>query len=223
MNVFIVSAHETQRSLTSALHNTSLGVLQRSGHQIAVSELYSQQFNPVATHMDFVTNSVTDANYMFEQQRAVATGLGFSPDITTEIDKLQKAELLILHFPLWWGGPPAIMKGWLDRVLAMGVAWGPDNRYSEGFFRGKKVLLCISTGDPDSYYTKEGMHGATVEQHLYPLIHSTLAFCGFDVLSPFIITNTTAAPKKEIDAAITKYQQLLGSIADAKDFAYKYS
>ena len=223
MNVLVVSAHDDTKSYVAALHNTTLGVLERAQHTVTVTDLYAQQFNPVASSIDFKTSSGTHSNYMFEQQRAVNTGSGFSPDVDGEMKKVTDADLIIIHFPLWWGGPPAILKGWFERVFAMGFAWNADNRYSEGLLRGKKVLITVSVGDPDSYYTSEGMHGATVEQHLYGLLHSTLAFCGLDVYRPFIVQNVTAAGQDELEQNIQSYRDLLQSIESNTDYIYKHA
>ena len=59
----------------------------------------------------------------------------FSPDIVGEIEKLKAAEGVILVTPLWWSSVPAILKGWLDRVLAMGVAWDSGRIYQNGLLR----------------------------------------------------------------------------------------
>ncbi len=45
---------------------------------------------------------------------------GFTAELKAEMDKLEKADLLIFQFPLWWFGLPAILKGWVDRVFAQG-------------------------------------------------------------------------------------------------------
>jgi NAD(P)H dehydrogenase (quinone) len=222
MNIHIISAHDDPTSLVGALHNVALGVLERAQHTVTLTELYAQQFNPVATKIDFVVSSGSHVNYMFEQQRAVNTGTGFSPDITAEMEKVSAAELLIIHFPLWWGGPPAILKGWFERILAMGFAWGPDARYERGLLRGKQVLLSVTVGDPLSYYSATGMHRASIEQHLYPVIHNTLAFCGFDIRTPFIVPNVTAAGKEELEAAVLQYKELLEHISDNQTFVLQH-
>ncbi len=222
MNILLVSAHDDTKSFIATLQNSALSVLGRTENNISVTDLYAQSFNPVASIIDFKTSSGTHANYMFEQQRAVNIGNGFSPDLEAEMQKVKDADMLIIHFPLWWGGAPAILKGWFERVLAMGFAWDSDNRYEKGLMKGKKVLLVISAGDPESYYTAEGMHGATVNQHLYGLTHRTLAFCGFDVLKPYIIHNVTAASKEELESRIENYRSILDSLGNYNNYLYKH-
>jgi len=222
MNVLVISAHDDTKSFVAAMHNTALGVFERTQNKVLVSDLYAQSFNPVASTLDFKTSSGTHANYMFEQQRAVNTGSGFSPDLQSEMDKVAKADFIVIHFPLWWSGPPAILKGWFERVLAMGFAWNAQNRYAKGLMKGKKVLLSVSVGDPESFYSSDGMHKATVDQHLYGLTHSTLAFCGFDVIKPFIISNVTAASQEELDTNLESYRLMLQSIESTENYVYKH-
>lgn len=223
MNILIVSAFMSPKSLTASLHNAALGTLERDGHSVAVTSLYSQQFNPVASSMDFTTSSGVAANYMFEQQRTANTHSDFSPDIQAEMKKISDADIILFHFPLWWGGVPAIMKGWFERVFAMGFAWDAGHRYENGLLRGKRALVCLSSGDPDAYYSAEGMHRASIVQHLYPLLHGTLAFCGLDVLQPIIISNVTASDTDQTQEQIKEYQTILGSIEQFNKYLYKHA
>lgn len=217
----MVTAHDDPKSYVASLHNSALSVLERAGHTVVNSELYVQKFNPVTSSLDFNTSSGAHADYMYEQQRAINTGSGFSPDIQAEMDKVKSADLIILNFPLWWGGPPAILKGWLDKVLAMGFAWNADSKYQQGLMRGKKVLVTLAVGDPESFYGPNGMHRASVQQHLYGLLHSTLAYCGFDVLSPFVVMNTTAAAPEELASSLEQYSKFLSNIESTSSFIYK--
>lgn len=220
MKILVVSAHDNPKSYVAALHNTALGVFERGNHTVAVTDLYAQGFNPVASKVDFSTKSNSHANYMFEQQRTMNTGAGFSPDIKAEMEKVSNADLLVVHFPLWWGGPPAILKGWFERVFAMGFAWSSEGRYAKGHLRGKKVLVTVSTGDPKSYYAADGMHRATVEQHLFSLLHNTLAFCGLSVIQPFVIHSTTAASREDLEAEIIRYRDFLRTIEQFNNYLY---
>jgi NAD(P)H dehydrogenase (quinone) len=159
---------------------------------------------------------------MFEQQRASNTRDGFSPDLQAEMDKVKQADVIIVHFPLWWGGPPAVLKGWFERVFAMGFAWDSNNRFKKGLLKGKKILLCVSAGDPKSFYSPEGMHKATVEQHLYSLTHGTLAYCGLDVYKPFIIYNVTAGSDEELEDRVEDYRLMLKDIINYSEYLYKH-
>jgi hypothetical protein len=68
-------------------------------------------------------------------------------------------DLMIWQFPLWWFGVPAILKGWVDRVFAMGRTYGGERFYENGVFKGKRALLSVTTGGPEAVYQKGGWNG----------------------------------------------------------------
>jgi NAD(P)H dehydrogenase (quinone) len=189
MNVFIVYAHHEPSSFTSAMKNLATEVLGRQGHNVIVSDLYGQGFNPAAQKWDFVTTSGGHFNYMLEQRHAARLDMAFSPDVVGEIQKMQTAELLLFVTPIWWFSVPAIMKGWFDRVLAMGVAWDGGKIYENGLLRGKQAMVIAAAGGPAEYYKLDGRHHGTPIQILHPINHGTLAFCGMDVHEPYVALN----------------------------------
>ena len=63
-----------------------------------------------------------------------------APDIQAEIDKVNRADLVILNFPLYWTSVPAILKGWIDRVFVSGLLWG-KRFYNHGGMAGKSNAL----------------------------------------------------------------------------------
>src|SRR5208282_3268209 len=94
-------------------------------------------WQPVADRRDFTT--VCDPDY-YRQQREELYACehdGFVPEIEAEMEKLFWCDVLVLQFPLWWFGMPAILKGWVDRVFAMGRIYGRGEWYETGKFRGK--------------------------------------------------------------------------------------
>ena len=87
---------------------------------MATSDLYRMRFNPVSDRRNFTTVKDADCLKLQVEEAWASESGGFAPDIEAELRKLEACDLLILQFPLWWFGLPAIMKGWVDRVLAMG-------------------------------------------------------------------------------------------------------
>jgi NAD(P)H dehydrogenase (quinone) len=189
MNVLIVYAHHEPTSFTSAMKNLATEVLAHQGHQVIVSDLYGQGFNPTAQKWDFVTTSGGHFNYMLEQRHAARLDNAFSPDILGEIQKVQAAELILFVTPIWWFSVPAILKGWFDRVLAMGVTWDGGKIYENGLLRGKQAMILAAAGGPAGYYSPDGKHKATAVQILHPINHGTLAFCGLNVHEPYVSLN----------------------------------
>lgn len=189
MNVLIVYAHHEPGSFTAAMKNVAVQTLESSGHTVAVSDLYAQGFSAVAQKWDFVTVSGVHYNYMLEQKHAANLEMSFSPDILGEIQKLKNADLVLFVAPIWWMGFPAILKGWFDRVLAMGVAWDNDHIFENGLMRGKQAMLVTAFGQPEDYFRPDGRHRGTPNQLLHPINHSTLAYCGFNVHETFAAMN----------------------------------
>jgi NAD(P)H dehydrogenase (quinone) len=139
---------------------------------------------------------------MLEQKHSAQLQNAFSPDIVGEIEKLQAADVLLIITPLWWSSVPAILKGWFDRVLAMGVVWDTGRFYENGLMRGKQAMLAVAGGHPTDYYQPKGRHMMSAEQVLHPINHDTLAFCGFNVQEPFIAMNLLGAKQEELDKAL---------------------
>jgi NAD(P)H dehydrogenase (quinone) len=113
---------------------------------------------------------------------------GFAVDVQTEQEKLEWCDIVIFQFPLYWFHLPAILKGWCDRVLAMGVSYGGGKGFFEtGAYRGKKAILSVTTGGPEPAYqaTPDAFNG-DINGILRPIHRGIFEFCGFSVLKPQI-------------------------------------
>lgn len=222
MNILLVYAHDNPRSFTAAMHNTAQGILTSAGHDVVVTDLYGVGFHSTAEKYDFTTLSGESYNYMHEQEVAAGQDWAYSPDIVEELQKVQAADVILFHFPLWWHAPPAILKGWIDRVLTKGTAWDAEHIYSTGKYRGKAAGIAVSAGDPENFYRSDGLHKATVQQMLYPLLHGTLAYCGFNVLEPFVAYGMSSANEYSLEEQLRAYKEKLEKLDDYPHFLYKY-
>lgn len=222
MNFLIVYAHHEPGSFTAAMKNLAAETLIRGGHSVVVSDLYGEGFNPLAQKWDFVTTSGGHFNYMLEQRHAARLDLGFSPDILGEIQKIKAADVLLFVTPLWWSSVPAILKGWFDRVLAMGVAWDTGKFYEKGLLRGKQAMMIISAGHPSAYYSFYGKHKGTVQQALHTINHDTLAFCGLDVHEPFVALNVLGMDDTTRAKVLQDLQFRIQHLQDSPEFLVKY-
>ncbi len=191
MRALIVYAHPEATSFTAALKDTAVRVLSAAGHDVEVSDLHAENFNPVAGRHDFKSAAGHDRfHYQTEQLHASQTD-GFAADLRREQDRLLRADLLIFVFPLWWGGMPAILKGWFDRVCAYGVAYADGKRFDKGYFVGRRAILGITTGGTIERFSKGGAYGE-MRDVLYPLKRCILEYLGLEVAEPFI---AYAAPR----------------------------
>lgn len=224
MNILFVYAHDDPKSFVAAMHNRALSYFEKNGHHTSVSDLYASGFQAVAAKWDFNVSGGAHQNYMLEQKRVSENDNenGFAEDIKQEIAKVRNADLIIFAFPLWWSAPPAIMKGWFDKVFALGVAWDSNHRYGTGLLRGKQALVVAGAGDPEELYSESGIHGATIVQHLYPLLHSTIAHAGFDVHKPFVATGLTMANDEDRQNHLSKLDDYLIKVVESPEFIYKH-
>ena len=184
MNVLIVHSHPEPRSLCSALMRAARDELAALGHAVTVTDLYAEGFDPVLSAADF-TDRLDPAflRPMEEQDHAVAGGT-LREDVARQVGRLREADLVVLTASMWWFSVPAMLKGWFDRVLVKGYAYGPVPSWS-GPLGDKRALLVMTSSYSDGAFRAEGSIGdiATV---LRPVTYGTLAYCGMQVLEPFI-------------------------------------
>jgi NAD(P)H dehydrogenase (quinone) len=191
MHVLLVYCHPEPRSFTHALLETACAALEAEGCGFEVSDLYGEGFDPVAGRQDFTTVADPDYfRYQSEQALAAAQG-GYAPDIQREQARVERADLMIFLFPLWWGAPPAMLKGWFDRVLSYGFAYVDGARFETGLFKGRSAMMCVSTGGTPARFSEGGAYG-TIDQVLWPTQHCQLRYLGLEVIDPFV---AYAAPR----------------------------
>ncbi len=213
MNVFIVHAHPEPLSFNGALLKTATQTLNAAGHAVTVSDLHAMDFQPISDRRNFTT--VADADYFKPQaEESFATDHdGFAADLETELLKLEACDLLLFQFPLWWFGLPAILKGWVDRVFAMGRVYGRGHTYDTGRFRGKRALLSLTTGGPAPIYAADGNNG-DIMGILKPIHRGMLEFVGFDVLAPQLSYGPARASAEERAAMLAAWETRLAGLFD---------
>jgi len=186
LNILIVYAHPEPKSFNGAMKDVAVETLRSAGHEVVVSDLYTMRFNPVVGPEDF-SNERADPEFFSvqkEQTKAYETGT-LTYDIVAEMDKLERADLVIFQFPIWWFGMPAILKGWADRIFARGFAYLPGRKYETGMFRGKIAMVAATTGTSADTYAPDGIDGDVLAV-LWPIHNGLLRYSGFDVLTPFV-------------------------------------
>lgn len=185
MQVLIVFCHPEPHSFNAALKTTAVAHLESQGHAVEVSDLYAEGFDPVEGPGHFPRRADPAAfSALSEQRRAHAAG-ELPAEVTREIARLERADLIILQFPLWWHAQPAMLKGWFDRVMVYGGLYSGSRRYDRGRLRGKRAFCSVTTGSPEAAFTRQG-RGGEMASLLWP-IHRSLAYLGLAVLPPFVI------------------------------------
>lgn len=185
MRALIVLAHPEPESYSAALAHAAAEALAQAGWEVDFDDLAAEGFRPDAGWHDVIEDAQGPLRLMEAQERAAGTD-GFAPDVAREIERLRRCDLLVTVFPLWWFGPPALLKGWFDRVFANGVGYG-DRPFTDGPLAGRRALAVVTTaGDEAGYYGPEGRAG-DLRALLNPVLHGTFAYCAFDVLDPFVV------------------------------------
>jgi len=183
MQFHIVHAHPEPKSFNAALTERARTDLPLRGHKVTVSDLYATSFDPVERGAHYTPRLDAQIFSPLAEQRH-AFGAGAVPcDISREITALERADTLILQFPLWWHGPPAIMKGWFDRVFLSGGIYTSRKRYDTGHFRGRRAVVSVTSGAPEAAFGPDARGGDPAAM-LWPIQYS-LHYLGFTVLPPF--------------------------------------
>lgn len=207
MNILYVYAHPNPSSFNSMLKQHALDFFTQLKLDIKLSDLYADDFKAIADWNDFTLDEVEINSQYFLAQQDAYKNQKLSTDISAELAKIAWADHIIFQFPLWWFSTPAILKGWLDRVLVKGFAYDAGKTFDDGLLKGKTASLVVTTQSPESAYQANGLHQATINTFLHH-IHHTLHFVGIKTLAPFIVYaafNLDAAQKENIVRDYLKY------------------
>jgi NAD(P)H dehydrogenase (quinone) len=110
VRVSVILAHPNPGSLNHAIARAACDALARNRHQVAFHDLYAEAFDPLLPAAEIPEEAA------------------LPPEITQHCQEIRAADGIVIVHPNWWGQPPAILKGWVDRVLRSGVAY----RFLEG-------------------------------------------------------------------------------------------
>lgn len=190
-NVLIVLAHPDAASFNHALAGAAATALRRAGHSVTVCDLATEGFRADAGPHDVIARADETRFHLQAEQAHAARDTGYAPDIARHQALVAEADNVILQFPLWWGGPPALMKGWIDRVLSYGFAYVDGRRFDTGLFHGRRALISVTTGGTRDRFSDQGAYGP-IGPLLMPIRRLTLEYMGFAVEEPQI---AYAAPR----------------------------
>ncbi|SDE92134.1 NAD(P)H dehydrogenase (quinone) [Variovorax sp. CF079] len=216
--ILIVHAHPEPTSVTQGLVDVSRQTLRQLGYEVLESDLYAMHWKAVFDERDFPMRAQTERLSFIDESGHSYASERQSPDIADEQEKVLAADAVIFQFPLWWYGMPAIMKGWVDRVWAYGLAYGYKNagnqyRYGDGAFKGKRAVLSVAVGGPAKDYSPRGINGP-LEQLLFPITHGSLYFPGFDVLPTHAVYGAVRLGAQDMAAAKAAWRLRLEGLFD---------
>lgn len=223
--ILIVHAHPSPGSLNRRFVREAHDVLTRAGHRVLESDLYGMQWKAVFDASDFPDRQRLDRLAFIEESgHAYRTGTQ-TLDVIAEQEKLAAADAVIFQFPLWWFGLPGILKGWIDRVFAYGLAYGYRDagnayRYGEGGLAGKRALLSVTVGGPLVDYGPRGINGP-LDQLLFPVTHGTLFFTGMTVVPTFAVYGADQLAAPAVTEALGRYREKLAMLFIETPIAFR--
>jgi NAD(P)H dehydrogenase (quinone) len=149
VRVLVVHCHPNPASLVAAAKDRVIAGLTSAHHEVRLVDLYADGFEPAMT----------------AQERRTHKDPGIAPDLQHYADDLAWAEALVLVYPTWWSGQPAMLKGWFDRVWVAGVAWElPEgaNIIRPLLTNIRRIVVVTTHGSPKYMNALEGETGKRV-------------------------------------------------------------
>jgi NAD(P)H dehydrogenase (quinone) len=136
----VVVAHPNPNSLCEAIAEAYRESVESLGQTVIVRDLYKLGFDPALKAGEIPKPS----------------GYQFGADVVAERELLADVDVFALVYPLWFNAPPAMLKGYVDRVFSMGFGFGPGLGGSEPLLTGKSMISFTTSGAPDDWVRETG-------------------------------------------------------------------
>jgi NAD(P)H dehydrogenase (quinone) len=213
MQAHIVLAHPERQSFNAHLAQVARGALEARGWSVSLSDLYDMGFDP-CERADHSAGRLQPQRFDVQAEQRHASERGSIPEaVAAEIRRLERADLLILQYPMWWHLPPAMLKGWLDRVLIYCEVYTSKKRFENGRFTGKRALISVTVGTSADTYAFDGRSG-DIDLLLWP-VNFSLAYVGYAVLAPFVAHGVEAGLRYSdasvVEARLKRVEDDLGT------------
>lgn len=188
----VIIAHPDPHGFTGTMGRTYAAAARGAGDRVVVRDLYDMDFDP-------------------RLQLGELARPGYRPaqDVAEERAVLKDANVFALFYPLWFNAPPAILKGYIDRVFSLGFGFRPEGGGQAPQLSGRKLISFTVSGAPDHWVRETGAMGA-----LYALVDKHLAaMCGLTVVAHHHFGGVTPGypqkavnqAKDEVRAAVRRY------------------
>jgi NAD(P)H dehydrogenase (quinone) len=136
----VIAAHPDPNSFTLSLARTWCEAAAAKGHDAQLRDLYAMGFDPLLKAFE------------------IAGRKGFAPgeDVKAERAVLGDADVFVFVYPFWINTPPAILKGYIERVFGYGFAYGPNGDGNQPLLTGRKMLSFTASGAPTQWVHQSG-------------------------------------------------------------------
>jgi len=140
----VIVAHPRARSFTQTMAKAYAEAAQGLGHAVVTRDLYAMDFDP----------------RLKAEELPGPDGYRMAPDVLAEREVLKDVDVFAFFYPLWFNAPPAILKGYADRVLSMGFGYDPGPMGTESRLDGKKLISFTASGAPEHWVRDTGAFAA---------------------------------------------------------------
>lgn len=187
----VILAHPDPKSFNASVAGAYVSSVLALGHQVVLRDLYALDFDPRLG------------------RRELPWKRGYAPrkDVRTERAALADADVFVFVYPLWFNTPPAILKGYVDRVFGMGFGFQASSGVSDPMLVDKKLLSFTTSGAPETWLRDTGALAALTQlfdKHLS-------AMCGLRVLDHVHIGAVTPLMSKEgVEASLKAVDETVG-------------
>lgn len=196
MKILIILAHPDRASFNHAIADVCIEALQKSGHDIQFHDLYNEGFDPILPPEEIPKEG--DLDYAIERH----------------CTELAESDGIVVIHPNWWGQPPAILKGWVDRVIRPGIAY----EFEEGD-KGEGVPVGLLKAETALVFNTSNTSEIRETEVFKDPLETIWKNCIFDLcgvpvfdrrMFRIVVTSTIEQRKvwlSEVDTMINKYFQ----------------
>jgi putative NADPH-quinone reductase len=136
MRISVILGHPEPESFNHAIAEAAVEALEMNGHLVSYHDLYGEGFDPILPGPE------------------IPRGGALDPSVQIHCDEIAGADGIVIVHPNWWGQPPAILKGWVDRVIRPGVAYefaegDGGEGVPVGLLRARSALVFNTSNTPE--------------------------------------------------------------------------
>lgn len=192
MHVLAIIAHPNKNSYNHALMESFINGLKEAGHTCEIDDLYERNFDPCLGMPDF----------------APYTGGDVPPDVIEQQEMVSKADVIVVFYPVWWMAPPAIFKGWIDRVLTVGFAYNMAEGGLTGLLTDKKAIIINTSMAPEVWFRESGVQDAMINLLDKASLKESCGFKEVDHVFFYSVDNDEEGRKKYLETIFSMGKEL---------------
>lgn len=162
MKHVVIAAHPNSASFTMAMAQAYMEAAGKTGHEVILRDLYRMKFDPV----------------MPLHELPWAEDFYHDPVVEAEHRLLSGAQVFVFVYPFWFNAPPAILKGYMERIFCAGFAYQPTSKGNDPLLQGRSMLSISSSGAPNDWLIKTG--GLETSRQLFDTHFSSV--CGLHMV-----------------------------------------